>query len=180
MARPRKPPPPSPPKAAAPSIADALLLATVCMVGLPVEVRVRDGSAYAGVLHTACVDAGYGVVLKKAKKIANGKGDVNLSLGSFVDTLVVCPDDLVQVIAKGLSLPLKGVCKPLDSNVVAASGSLKPQISHANDPKMSNKTKNMSPLMYVINSSHAYCYVLFHIYEKSHMDCMYASYLAPI
>lgn len=24
------------------------------------EVRVRDGSAYAGVLHTACVDAGYG------------------------------------------------------------------------------------------------------------------------
>ncbi|AQK46332.1 Polyadenylate-binding protein-interacting protein 3 [Zea mays] len=117
------------------------------MVGLPVEVRVRDGSAYAGVLHTACVDAGYGVVLKKAKKIANGKGDVNLSLGSFVDTLVVCPDDLVQVIAKGLSLPLKGVCKPLDSNVVAASGSLKPQISHANDPKMSNKTKNMSPLM---------------------------------
>jgi hypothetical protein len=81
---------------------------------------------------------------------------------------------------QGLSLPLKGVCKPLDSNVVAASGSLKPQISHANDPKMSNKTENMSPLMYVINSSHAYCYVLFHIYEKSHMDCMYASYLAPI
>lgn len=39
-------------------------------------------------------------MLKKAKKIANGKGDVNLSLGSFVDTLVVCPDDLVQVIAK--------------------------------------------------------------------------------
>ena len=41
-----------------------------------------------------------GVVLKKAKKIANGKGDANLSLGSFVDTLVICPDDLVQVIAK--------------------------------------------------------------------------------
>jgi hypothetical protein len=63
MARPRKakpPPPPSPPKAAAPSIAEALLLATVCMVGLPVEVQVRDGSAYAGVLHTACVDGGYG------------------------------------------------------------------------------------------------------------------------
>ena len=63
MARPRKakpPPPPSPPKAAAPSLAEALLLAMVCMVGLPVEVQVRDGSAYAGVLHTACVDDGYG------------------------------------------------------------------------------------------------------------------------
>ncbi|CAD6259515.1 unnamed protein product [Miscanthus lutarioriparius] len=219
MARPRKAKPPPPPPS--PSIAEALLLATVCMVGLPVEVRVRDGSAYAGVLHTACVDAGYGarsalpslpflplpnvkarpcwgppagfgdhgnavrdviqqwvesgggqdlgrfilagvvdfavswepqhdwtqgVVLKKAKKIANGKGDANLSLGSFVDTLVICPDDLVQVIAKGLSLPLKGVCKPLDSNMVAASGSLKPQTSHANDLKMS-ETENISPLM---------------------------------
>lgn len=39
-------------------------------------------------------------MLKKAKKIANGKGDANLSLGAFVDTLVVHPDDLVQVIAK--------------------------------------------------------------------------------
>ncbi|CAL5029894.1 unnamed protein product [Urochloa decumbens] len=148
MARPRKakpPPPPSPPKAAAPSLAEALLLATVCMVGLPVEVQVRDGSAYAGVLHTACVDDGYGVVLKKAKKIANGKGDANVPLGAFVDTLVVHPDDLVQVIAKGLTLPIEGVGRTPDCNAVAASGSLKPQTSHANDPKMS-KTENISPL----------------------------------
>ncbi|RLM73110.1 uncharacterized protein C2845_PM15G22760 [Panicum miliaceum] len=146
MARPRKakpPPPPSPPKAASPSLSEALLLATVCMVGLPVEVQVRDGSAYAGVLHTACVDDGYGVVLKKAKKIANGKGDGNLSLGAFVDTLVVHPDDLVQVIAKGLTLPIVG--RTPDCNVVAASGSLKPQTSHANDTKMS-KTGNIFPL----------------------------------
>ncbi|PAN40200.1 hypothetical protein GQ55_7G291400 [Panicum hallii var. hallii] len=146
MARPRKakpPPPPSPPKAAAPSLAEALLLATVCMVGLPVEVQVRDGSAYDGVLHTACVNDGYGVVLKKAKKIANGKGDANLSLGAFVDTLVVHPDDLVQVIAKGLTLPIFG--RTPDCNVVVASGSLKPQTSYANDMKMS-KTGNISPL----------------------------------
>ncbi|CAN6269357.1 unnamed protein product [Urochloa humidicola] len=148
MARPRKakpPPPPSPPKAAAPSLAEALLLATVCMVGLPVEVQVRDGSAYAGVLHTACVDDGYGVVLKKAKKIANGKGDANVPLGAFVDTLVVHPDDLVQVIAKGLTLPIKGVGRTPDCNAVAANGSLKPQTSHTSDPKMS-KTENISPL----------------------------------
>ncbi|KAJ1272872.1 hypothetical protein BS78_06G236000 [Paspalum vaginatum] len=151
MARPRKakpPPPPSPPKAAAPSLAEALLLATVCMVGLPVEVQVRDGSAYAGVLHTASVDAGYGVVLKKAKKVANGKGDANLSLGAYADTLVIQPDDLVQVIAKDLSLPMKGVCRTLDCSVVTASGSFKPQSSHANDLKMS-KTENTSPLKQV-------------------------------
>nr|CAB3488337.1 unnamed protein product [Digitaria exilis] len=148
MARPRKakpPPPPSPPKAAAPSLAEALLLATVCMVGLPVEVQVRDGSAYAGVLHTACVDDGYGVVLKKAKKITNGKGDANMSLGAFVDTLVVHPDDLVQVIAKGLTLPIKGVGRTPDCNAVAASGSLKPQTSHANDVKISKTEKMSSP-----------------------------------
>jgi hypothetical protein len=100
-------------------------------------------------------------VLKKAKKIANGKGDANLSLGAFVDTLVVHPDDLVQVIAKvdlfqwyinrnclftgimalvlfpqGLTLPVKGVGGTPDCNAVAASGSLKPQTSHANDLKM--------------------------------------------
>jgi len=108
-----------------------------------VEVQVRDGSAYAGVLHTACVDDGYGVVLKKAKKIANGKGDANLSLGAFVDTLVVHPDDLVQVIAKGLTLPIFG--RTPDCNLVVASGSLKPKTSDANDMKMS-KTGNISTL----------------------------------
>jgi hypothetical protein len=39
-------------------------------------------------------------VLKKARKIAKGKDDANLCLGAFVDTLIVFPDDLVQVIAK--------------------------------------------------------------------------------
>lgn len=39
-------------------------------------------------------------MLKKARKIANGKDNANLVLGAFVDTLVVLPDDLVQVIAK--------------------------------------------------------------------------------
>ncbi|GJN01688.1 hypothetical protein PR202_ga18969 [Eleusine coracana subsp. coracana] len=168
MARPRKakpPPPPSPPKAAAPFLGEALLLATVCMVGLPVEVQVRDGSAYAGVLHTAYVDAGYGgrfspsclplalshirssimesvrlieleiyrririhrIVLKKARKIANGKGHGNVPMGAFVDTLVVQPNDLVQVIAKDLSLPIKGLCSSPECNVVAEGGSVKPQ-----------------------------------------------------
>uniref|UniRef100_A0A0A9CEH1 Ataxin 2 SM domain-containing protein n=1 Tax=Arundo donax TaxID=35708 RepID=A0A0A9CEH1_ARUDO len=157
MARTRKakqPPPPSPPKAAAPSLCEALLLATVCMVGLPVEVQVRDGSAYAGVLHTACVDGGYGVVLKKARKISYGKGDANLSLGAFVDTLVVLPDDLVQVIAKDFSLPIKGVCRTLDCNVVAANGSLMPQTSYVDDPKLST-TEDMSPLKQVEKCSTA-------------------------
>lgn len=43
-------------------------------------------------------------MLKKAKKIANGKGYANLPLGAFVDTLVVQLDDIVQVIAKVVGL----------------------------------------------------------------------------
>jgi len=121
-------------------------------------------------------------VLKKAKKIANGKGDANLSLGAFVDTLVVHPADLVQVIAKvgliqwyvtkhclitgvhdilsffsqGLTLPIFG--RTPDCNVVFANGSLKPLTSDANDTKMS-KTGNISPLEYVLNSSYSYCFI---------------------
>ncbi|KAL6651433.1 hypothetical protein ACP70R_010358 [Stipagrostis hirtigluma subsp. patula] len=157
MARPRKakpPPPPTPPKPAAPSVCEALLLATLCMVGLPVEVQVRDGSAYAGVLHTACVDGGYGIVLKKARKVAKGKDDTNLALGAFVETLVVLSDDLVQVIAKDLLLPIKGVCRTLDCNMMAASGSLKPRTSDREDQKMS-KPEILSPLKQVEKCSTA-------------------------
>ncbi|KAF0892495.1 hypothetical protein E2562_016802 [Oryza meyeriana var. granulata] len=139
MARPKrtKPPPAPSPKVApqpspSPSLPEALLLATMCMVGLPVEVQVRDGSTYAGVFHTACVDGGYGVVLKKARKITNGKDDANISLGAFVDTLIVLPDDLVQVIAKDSSLPTKDVCRTPVCDTVAASASVKPQTSHVN------------------------------------------------
>nr|CAE04744.4 OSJNBb0060E08.7 [Oryza sativa Japonica Group] len=149
MARPKrtKPPPPSRKAETAaaaaqrpsssssspsPSLPEALLLATVCMVGLPVEVQVRDGSAYAGVLHTASVEGAYGVVLKKARKIANGNDNANIPLGAFVDSLVIHPDDLVQVIAKDFSLHTKDVCRTPVCDTVAASAYVKPQTSHVN------------------------------------------------
>ncbi|CAM0902595.1 unnamed protein product [Alopecurus aequalis] len=141
MARPKKAKA-APAAAPPPAVCEALLLATVCMVGLPVEVQVRDGSAYAGVFHTASVDGGYGVVLKKARKIANGKDNANLSMGAFVDTLVVLPDDLVQVIAKDFSLPTKGISKSNACGVMAAS--LEPQTSHLKDLKASRQVEKCS------------------------------------
>ncbi|XP_044326170.1 uncharacterized protein [Triticum aestivum] len=144
MARPKKAK--AAPAPAPPAVCEALLLATVCMVGLPVEVQVRDGSAYAGVFHTASLDAGYGVVLKKARKIANGKDNANLVLGAFVDTLVVLPDDLVQVIAKDLSLATKDISKTTACDVVAASGLMQPQTSHLVDPKASRQVEKCSRL----------------------------------
>lgn len=87
---------------------NALLLATVSTVGLPVEVQVKDGSLYSGVFHTASVDEGYGIVLKKAMMIEKGKCNSVLEVGALVDTLVVLSNDLVQVIVKDFLLPMEG------------------------------------------------------------------------
>lgn len=45
---------------AASPLSNALLFATLCIVGLPVDVLVKDGSVYSGVFHTACLQDGYG------------------------------------------------------------------------------------------------------------------------
>ena len=43
-----------------PSLSEALVFATMCIIGLPVEVHVKDGSVYSGILHTACLGKDYG------------------------------------------------------------------------------------------------------------------------
>lgn len=45
------------------SLSDALLFATMCIIGLPVDVHVKDGSVYSGIFHTASVDKDYGAFL---------------------------------------------------------------------------------------------------------------------
>lgn len=79
------------------------------MIGLPVDVHVKDGSVYSGIFHTASADAGYGVVLKKARMIKKGKCNSNVGEQALVDTLLIPSDDLVQVVSKGITLPSNGV-----------------------------------------------------------------------
>ena len=43
------------------SLSDALLFATICFVGLPVDVHVKDGSVFSGIFHTASVHHDYGL-----------------------------------------------------------------------------------------------------------------------
>lgn len=45
------------------SLSEALVFATMCIIGLPVNVHVKDGSVYSGILHTACLGKDYGAVL---------------------------------------------------------------------------------------------------------------------
>lgn len=87
---------------------DTLLLATVFAVGLQVEAQVKDGSIYSGVFHTASLDEGYGIILKKARLIVKGRCS-SLEVGTLVDTLVVLSNDLVQVIVKDFLSPMEGV-----------------------------------------------------------------------
>lgn len=46
--------------AAAAALGDALLFATMCIIGMTVEVHAKDGSVFSGIFHTASVDKDYG------------------------------------------------------------------------------------------------------------------------
>ncbi|QCD78335.1 uncharacterized protein LOC114189137 [Vigna unguiculata] len=91
------------------SLGEALLLTTVCIVGLPVDVHVKDGSVYSGIFHTTSAHADYGIVLKKARMTKMGKGISNVGNEGLVDTLVILSSDLVQVVAKEVMLSADGV-----------------------------------------------------------------------
>lgn len=42
------------------ALSDALLFTTMCIIGLPVDVYIKDGAVYSGIFHTACVDDEFG------------------------------------------------------------------------------------------------------------------------
>ncbi|KAK4341849.1 hypothetical protein RND71_037665 [Anisodus tanguticus] len=83
---------------------DALLFTTMCIIGLPVDVYIKDGAVYSGIFHTACVDDDYAIVLKRAKMIKKGSREPNVVHGRLIETLVILSEDLVQVVAKGVIL----------------------------------------------------------------------------
>ncbi|XP_074310922.1 uncharacterized protein LOC141646849 isoform X2 [Silene latifolia] len=87
------------------SLSEVLLFTTMCIVGLPVQVFIKDGSIFSGIFYTASFHKGYGIVLKKARMVKKGTLNANVVKGDLIDTLVVRPGDLVQVVAKGVMLP---------------------------------------------------------------------------
>ncbi|KAM7250895.1 hypothetical protein ACFE04_022778 [Oxalis oulophora] len=90
-------------------LSEALLFATMCIIGLPVDALLKDGSVYSGIFHTASVHHQYGIVLKKARMTKKGKSNANVINGRVIETLVILSDDLVQVLAKGVSIPTNHV-----------------------------------------------------------------------
>lgn len=91
-----------------PLVNDALLLTTMCIIGLSVDVHIKDGSIYSGIFHTACVDDRYAIVLKQARMIKKGSCDSNVANEGVIGTLIIQSEDLVQVVAKRVVLPADG------------------------------------------------------------------------
>lgn len=100
------------------TLSDALLFTTMCIIGLPVDVYITDGAVYSGIFHTACVDDEYAIVLKRAKMIKKGSREANVAHGSFIETLIILSEDLVQVVAKGVMLSADSIPGHLDGDNV--------------------------------------------------------------
>ncbi|TKY46868.1 Polyadenylate-binding protein-interacting protein 4 [Spatholobus suberectus] len=132
------------------SLGEALLFTTMCIVGLPVDVHVKDGSVYSGIFHTASVHADYAIVLKRARMTKKGKGNTNVGNEGLVDTLVILSGDLVQVVAKGVILPADGVGGNItgdDEEAVVhnvCSESLTCEVENHTEPLMGVKQINQS------------------------------------
>ncbi|CAJ1964151.1 unnamed protein product [Sphenostylis stenocarpa] len=132
------------------SISEALLLTTMYIVGLPVDVHVKDGSVYSGIFHATSTQADYGIVLKKARMTKKGKGNTNIGNEGFVDTLVILSSDFVQVVAKEVMLPADGVVENItgdDEEAVAhnvCSESLTCELENHTEPLVDAKQVNQS------------------------------------
>ncbi|THG12207.1 hypothetical protein TEA_000565 [Camellia sinensis var. sinensis] len=127
------------------SLSDALLFTTMCIIGLPVDVHVKDGSIYSGIFHTACLENDYGVVLKKARMTKKGNCDANVASGDVIETLVVISEDLVQV---GILLPGNGVACNVAGDYVGDIADTIPSLECADrEVKMEKSSKTNTDRM---------------------------------
>ncbi|KAK1440059.1 hypothetical protein QVD17_05884 [Tagetes erecta] len=99
----------SPSSSSSSIVNDALLLTTMCLIGLPVDVHIKDGSVYSGIFHTASVHDSYAIVLKRAKMVKKGSCNSNVANEDVIGTLIIQSKDLVQVVAKKVIIRADGV-----------------------------------------------------------------------
>ncbi|KAL1146968.1 hypothetical protein V6Z11_A10G022200 [Gossypium hirsutum] len=71
---------------------EALLLATMYILGLPVDVHLTDGSVYAGIFHTAAVEKEFGNNREcpEKEKEVEGEEDAENVQSFFFDPLTTC------------------------------------------------------------------------------------------
>ncbi|KAF2615508.1 hypothetical protein F2Q70_00009968 [Brassica cretica] len=99
---------------------DSLVYLTTCMIGHLVEAHLKNGSIYSGIFHAADVKKDFGIVLKMASLVKNGTLPGHKSRSQFVrkppyKTFIIPADELVQVVAKDLSVFSDGKLKAVQS-----------------------------------------------------------------
>ncbi|RWR95918.1 polyadenylate-binding protein-interacting protein 3-like protein [Cinnamomum micranthum f. kanehirae] len=98
---------------------DRLVYSTTFLRGHRVEVQVKDGSMYSGIFHAASIGKDMavifpGIILKMARQTKDGSPRGQKPSSGFVSkapskTLIIPAKDLVQVIAKDVSLAADGL-----------------------------------------------------------------------
>ncbi|XP_010501543.1 PREDICTED: polyadenylate-binding protein-interacting protein 4 [Camelina sativa] len=99
---------------------DRLVYLTTCKIGHHVEVHLKNGSMYSGIFHAADVEKDYGIILKMACLIKEGTLRGHKSRSEFVrkppsKTFIIPADELVQVVAKDLSVSWNGMSNAVQS-----------------------------------------------------------------
>uniref|UniRef100_A0A1J3J2R2 Polyadenylate-binding protein-interacting protein 4 n=1 Tax=Noccaea caerulescens TaxID=107243 RepID=A0A1J3J2R2_NOCCA len=87
------------------SLNEALLNSTMRIIGFPVHVHIKDGSIFSGIFFTISVENEFGIVLKNAKLTKKGTSKSNVASGKIVETLVILSSNIVQIVAKRVSIP---------------------------------------------------------------------------
>ncbi|KAK9923701.1 hypothetical protein M0R45_032106 [Rubus argutus] len=134
---------------------DRLVFVTTCLIGHHVEVQVKNGCIYTGIFHATNADKDFGIILKMARMTKDGSLRGQKSLADVVSkapskTLIIPSKELVQVIAKDVSISREGLLnevqheKPqdlmLDSSIsqsrrVEMERELEPWIPDEDDPR---------------------------------------------
>ncbi|KAJ7951548.1 polyadenylate-binding protein-interacting protein 3-like [Quillaja saponaria] len=93
---------------------DRLVYVTTCLIGHQVEVQVKNGSTYSGIFHATNADKDFGIILKMARLTKDGslggqKSSAESVSKALLKTLIIPAKELVQVVAKGVSVTRDGL-----------------------------------------------------------------------
>ncbi|XP_044486896.1 polyadenylate-binding protein-interacting protein 3-like isoform X2 [Mangifera indica] len=96
---------------------DRLLYVTTSLIGLPVDVQMKNGSIYSGIFHATSDEKEFGVILKMARLTKDGnnpRGQKAEIVSKAPSSIIVIPaSELVQVIAKEVAVTRDGMASEL-------------------------------------------------------------------
>ncbi|KAK9666333.1 hypothetical protein RND81_14G177900 [Saponaria officinalis] len=97
---------------------DRLVYLTTCLIGLHVDVHVKNGSVYSGIFHATNADKDFGIILKMARltkdvSFRGKKSGTDLVSKAPLRTLIIPAHELVQVVAKDVPITRDGLSSEL-------------------------------------------------------------------